>query len=519
MSHLWQSVPQTVATKTTAPNTRSGIYGLPFSNKTITNSDKINPGDMQRLEFDLTTSPYQSIHNIRQGDVILSTRNDRNLKSTIYYVESTTPETLTLQPELPENNNSTVHIDHIQEAIHTNTILQVASDITPEEYTWIALDLYGNHPKYDQTTAHKDINNLVLTREESHETVTKFLNHPIVNHKLGRTYLNCQRKATFGARYQSADGPLIAVVELTIPASRILGNTGKYIELRRFGSHPHRPESTGSWLISRALEWAKLEGYEICNSYAGVNENPGTLYTALGFTQAYTDQTAVGDGWNSADSRNGRNEVSNYSRAKYLKQLHPEITGIHRRKLTKTDENETTLFDYGKRYDLEDKHNISIDPTTNTVKQELIEERSLASDSDAIWFVRRDDSPEAMKSVLEDYGNQCQHKATQISIDHVFAETTKTGISSLATVTTIDTDTPKAIISGYGTVRDTDAKNTASILISKIRKWAGLSGFKTITCNPSPNTHIEAALKQSGFNNKPATQQRKKKTDTRRISQ
>lgn len=152
---------------------------------------------------------------------------------------------------------------------------------------------------------------LEICRERSRAEVNRFLDHPLVDHKLGSVTF---QKAMFGARYQ---GDLVAVCVLTRPKARMCADDVT-IQIHRYAAHPGRPPNTASWLISEALEWAKNAGYHNALTYAGVsNDNEGTIYQALSFEYDGTTE-ARGDGW---QSRDGRDAWENYQRRRYVKSL------------------------------------------------------------------------------------------------------------------------------------------------------------------------------------------------------
>jgi GNAT superfamily N-acetyltransferase len=96
------------------------------------------------------------------------------------------------------------------------------------------------------------------------------------------------------------------------------------VEITRYGIREDRPANTGSYLIARARDWARLEGYERLITYAGVAGNYGTTYEAAGFE---VDDIAVADGsgWTNRDDRD---EWGDYERRRWVCEL-GEPVGIH----------------------------------------------------------------------------------------------------------------------------------------------------------------------------------------------
>lgn len=150
------------------------------------------------------------------------------------------------------------------------------------------------------------VTDLVLTRERSRTEVNSFLESDAADHQLGSVP---GWKAAFGARYE---GALVAVCILGRPVARMI-DADSVISISRFAAVPTRPENTGSWLIARAREWARLEGYDQLIAYAGVAGNYGTIYEAAGFDLVETS-SARGDGWT---TRENRRTVSGFTRRKW----------------------------------------------------------------------------------------------------------------------------------------------------------------------------------------------------------
>lgn len=158
-----------------------------------------------------------------------------------------------------------------------------------------------------------DAGDLTIVRERSRSEVNEFLDDPVVDHKRGSVQF-C--KAMFGARYQ---GELIAVCVLSHPNASTI-DTGTKIVLERYASHPKRPQSTATYLIKRAIEWARLEGYDEMLSYAGVDEgNTGHMYHFLDF-EFDGHYEYSGDGWT---NRDGRDSWEDYEGRRYRLQIHP----------------------------------------------------------------------------------------------------------------------------------------------------------------------------------------------------
>lgn len=169
--------------------------------------------------------------------------------------------------------------------------------------------------KTKQTTVCADLpepnfDELELTRETSRKEVNTFLERDDVDHDLGGV---TGWRACYGARY---NGRLVGVCVVGRPTSRHLDHE-RVVEITRYASRPDRPGNMGSWLVSKAREWAAIEGYEKIIAYAGVAGNEGTLYTACGF-ELEEETQASGDGWT---NRKGRDSWSDYTRKKWAYEL------------------------------------------------------------------------------------------------------------------------------------------------------------------------------------------------------
>lgn len=147
------------------------------------------------------------------------------------------------------------------------------------------------------------VGDLQFVRERSRKTVNAFLERW---HPLGTVP---GWKACFSARYADS---IVAVVIVGRPVGRH-SDDGAELSITRFARRDDRPDNTGSWLIARGRQWARLEGYETLTAHAGVAGNHGTVYEAAGFE--CTDVSQVdGSGW---QSREDRDEWADYQRRKW----------------------------------------------------------------------------------------------------------------------------------------------------------------------------------------------------------
>lgn len=154
----------------------------------------------------------------------------------------------------------------------------------------------------------ESITDCELVRERELRPVSEFLEQ---RHPLGKVP---GWKACFSARYRDS---IVALVVLGRPVAR-MADDGSEISVTRFCRRDDRPANTGSWLIARAREWARLEGFETMSAHSGVAGNYGTVYEAAGFT-CEDVSIANGSGWLSQGD--DRDTWDDYERRKWVFEL------------------------------------------------------------------------------------------------------------------------------------------------------------------------------------------------------
>lgn len=137
----------------------------------------------------------------------------------------------------------------------------------------------------DQPTP-SSVDDLELVRERERKPVNEFLEQ---RHPLGSVP---GWKACFSGRYRDS---IVAVLVVGRPVSRA-ADDGTELSITRFCRREDRPANTGSWLIARARDWARLEGFDTISAHAGVAGNHGTVYEAAGF-ECVDVTMADGSGW------------------------------------------------------------------------------------------------------------------------------------------------------------------------------------------------------------------------------
>lgn len=149
---------------------------------------------------------------------------------------------------------------------------------------------------------------LQLVRERDKALVNEFLEQ---RHPLGGVP---GWKACFGARYRDS---LVAVVVVGRPVAR-MADDGTELSITRYCRRDDRPANTGSWLIARARNWARLEGYDTITANSGVAGNYGTVYEAAGF-ECQQIRQADGEGWLSQGD--DRETWDDYERRKWVSEI------------------------------------------------------------------------------------------------------------------------------------------------------------------------------------------------------
>lgn len=152
------------------------------------------------------------------------------------------------------------------------------------------------------------VDDLELVRERKRAPVNEFLEQ---RHPLGRVP---GWKACFSARFRDS---IVAVVVIGRPVAR-QADDGTELNVTRFCRREDRPANTGSWLIARARDWARLEGYDTLTAHSGVAGNYGTVYEAAGF-ECVDTVMADGKGWLSQGE--DRKTWEDYERRKWEYEL------------------------------------------------------------------------------------------------------------------------------------------------------------------------------------------------------
>jgi len=120
---------------------------------------------------------------------------------------------------------------------------------------------------------------LSFEREFSLGTINGLLKHPLVNHKQGAI---SKGKAYFLA--EKPDESYAATLVLNSPNPTNSFNR-RTVEITRYASHWEGigKESTATWMIWNACQWAALEGYSRVRTLAGTAGNDGEIYQLANF--------------------------------------------------------------------------------------------------------------------------------------------------------------------------------------------------------------------------------------------
>lgn len=300
---------------------------------------------------------------------------------------------------------------------------------------------------------------MTLTAERgsgSRERVDGFLMHPEIDYQYNPT--GNPFRITLTAQFADRD---VAMATLSTPSSPDRAGNGT-IALDRFCAHPDRPDNTGTWMLKRAGEWARLEGYDQIISYAGVaNDNRGHLYYEAGFEKIDESEADLSN-WN---NRGGRDASGTYTRRVWMKDISPDNSHnlpsrrYDERKDSSLKSFETDTDDEAEPATQEDiviTREADIDTRSGTLEGyaddvlELVDIESYEDDEVAAIFGVRND--------------------TRLVGAAVVTDDTREGRDNFQSVT----------ISEVG-VRDVRWElDTKRFLVSRVRRWADLHGYKRV---------------------------------------
>jgi GNAT superfamily N-acetyltransferase len=338
----------------------------------------------------------------------------------------------------------------IDVAVENGLVDVIAADIRDPDAAWWLFE--DSAPAAAVQTA-----GLSVSRERSRNAVNAFLEHPVVDHDLGGVV---GWKAAFGARHQ---GDLVAVCVLSRPSARG-ADDGVTLELNRYAAHPNRPPNTATWLIARAADWARLEGYDQLLTYAGVsNDNEGTIYQASNFERDGVS-SADGSGWS---TREGRESRDDYTRRRYVRRLHDDPAGSHR---LSADDGATSLaaFATGGRGDRMLARGDGRDGVVSDFFEthgETPLSQSAAADA-AVFAAKTAAGPDALLAVTND---------SDSARDRTHARLSRLAIADHVTY----------------------PANTGARLIAAARQWARLEGYHTLRPPATPTDAERASCKQA----------------------
>lgn len=417
-----------------------------------------------------------------------------------------------LDGHAPHTARENVHLRDLQNLIDRGLANVTHTDVeNPWERWAIAPMTDPPEPRPEvRISKRTSTRNLSLARERSRNTVNSFLNDPVVDHKHGGMRF---WHAAFSARVQSAsstDSEPCAVAVLDRPnASRLCEYTPTdYTQLARYASHPEvrgrqetttgswvdseeqrlseLEENTASWLISRALRWAKLEGYEKVISYSGsANLNEGQIYRATNFEHAGTSDSA-GDGWT---NREGRDQWKNSrdERDRWIATLQDTELPMKRRAKNRYD-----------RWDFLDERPMGAflgdypERTPGVSDFELTREESEDHDHGRAleFFDTHGQVVEGDSLVDVPSGVDAIFGAT-VDGGHLVAGLALTnGYSSASYADSIE-------VCGYAARETKYPSQTAAWLLSRARDWSALEGYHTLEV-PTALATVPAAAKSIG---------------------
>jgi GNAT superfamily N-acetyltransferase len=281
--------------------------------------------------------------------------------------------------------------------------------------------------------------------------------------------------ACFGLEY---GGDLVATVVLENPYNPVRDN-GAEVYLSRYAAHPYRPPNSASYLISRAREWCRVNGYSIISTNAGISgDNFGTIYQSAGFQYLETVE-ANGSGWKDARGGN-RDEWEDYRKRRHRYEIG---SGLRRYtpKTAKFYEKATALsaFEDAEPARAAESHVAWIEPGRTETKGGPSVEVRERFDLDAEVLVDALVQTEAPTVVLA--GEQQSH------------------LRAVAVGSRLDEETLRV----ENVLVDDEAvkwpTNYGAWLIGQLRTWATLEGYnRVVSCNPR-RTQAAAILARAGF--------------------
>lgn len=345
----------------------------------------------------------------------------------------------------------------------------VATDVPSPSAVWFLTDDVPS-PDFESKPS---VRHFEFDRLRVKDEIRRFLEHPLVDHPRGHQTI---WKAAFGARYQDA---LVAVAVLGIPnpPSRYDGQT---IVIDRYASHPERPPNTGTWLLSRARKWARLEGYCWLAAKAGIGGNEGTVYEALGMEQLGPAETADGSGY---ANRPNRATWDDWEKRSFAQPLGPQ--GVRFRRYDKHDR-------WQKARGQDDAL-----PGSHTRLSSF--QRNETVGVDDCYLMRYDHHPEAVRDFFEACGKPTP---TLVDATAVFvAAANAEPIAAIVCRPTDGTHTGRRLVLTAYAHRESGVKyplNVGAWLAAQVRHWAALDGYGGVTGKAADDTH-HAVLKRAGI--------------------
>lgn len=446
--------------------------------------------------------PKDVIHFHRRGTHAWLSPTDVPTRVDVYYLDGHAPHTA----------RERVHLRDLQSLLDRGLANVTHTDVDNPWERW-AIEPMTDPPEPRPTVRiakREPTGKLTLARERSRNMVNTFLNDPVIDHKHGDMRF---WHGAFSARVSTPDpnesGNPCAVAVLDRPnASRLCEYTPTdYTQLARYASHPEvrgvaddtgdswvdeeersvssLQENTASWLISRALQWAKLEGYEKVISYSGsANMNEGHIYRATDFEHAGFSDSA-GDGWT---NREGREQWQNSrdERDRWVATLHDTELQMKRRATNRYD-----------RWELLDERPMAAfrggypDITPGVTDFELTrEEAADYNHGRAQEFFEHYGEIDGADSLLD----------ISSGVDAIFGATVDghlTAALALSNGYSSISYTDSIRVVGYAARETKYPTQTAAWLMSRARDWSALEGYDTLSV-PSTLDTVGAGAKSVG---------------------
>lgn len=357
--------------------------------------------------------------------------------------------------------------------------------------------LTAGHPaRYSRDTTvqpgrRMPVSALSFERTYSLNRINGFLKHPLIDHTHGRV---AKAKAMFVAR--RPDNQIAAVVTVNSPNARGAFDR-KTVEITRYASHPgtttqNRTNNTASWMLSRVCDWAALEGYTLVRSLAGTDGNDGNIYKAANFTH---DGDANSSGSYGRDGR--RDQSHDQTLTRYVRHVTADgqdaSDGLAHRFESRIEANDATT---GNATILSQFRSASRNPTPaefRLTREDASDTKFTSADGAGDYPLFSDALATLVTSTNDSLSLDSYHNSRgRDTPAAVFGAAVGDRLVAAAIVSgNPKSDHPTARVEAY-TARPTKyPQQTAQWLLTRVRNWAELETYQSITVPPGTFDHVD----------------------------